>query len=510
MLTANTMEAIAPIIEQGGDRRLVAIPGSVLSTLTQGVIEKHQVLTAMNATEDPGDLSLDDIIKNVIQACDENFGTEHSGRESLKDAVNSISKVMRNNILLARGTVLPLIDKYTDQLTQVISDKCNRSILALNIIEDTKYTILASPQLKSVVGDQKSRTVYSDIALVRVHQGDISAAELMEIMKTNSKAFDDVIVEWVKASELEGLIKQVYHDLFVGRQVTNQEELFLSHVNPARYEVAIIALLLCWGLVRSPQENINLPLSDYKTKMELFSAGCSGIIAQAIARYERAAGSKNLIVQYPASNRQFCYDDLDKNHIIVNPEIYAKFLEMGGRPEMIFGNYLTRRDTRLSDILESAEESLREYKTQVARAKLTSINNTLTIAQTELRSIAFDLVKSVSEAADASVANETPVRYEITFTGNAHLQKASAFINSLNARHLDDLYATVRNFVCRCFFDGSMVLGLLDRIDALDPNNDKDINELALVATVDLVVDWLINQIESDTRDISLEGYYVN
>ena len=510
MLTANTMEAIAPIIEQRGDRRLVAIPGSVLSTLTQGVIEKHQVISAMTEVESHTELSLDDIIKNVTQACEENFGTEQSGRESLKDAVNSISKVMRNNILLARGTVLPLIDKYTEQLTQVISDKCNRSILALNIIEDTKYTILASPQLKSVVSDQKQRTVYSDIPLVRVHQAGVSGSELLDLMKTNSKAFDEVIVEWIKASGLEGLVKQVYNDLFVGSQVSHQEDAFLLRVNPAKYEVAIIALLLCWGLVRVPQENINLPLNEYKTKMEIFSAGCAGIIAQAISRYERAAGSKNLVVQYPARERQFCYDELEKNHIIVNPEVYAKFLEMGGRPEMIFGNYLTRRDTRLSDILETAEASIKEYKTQIARAKLTAINNTLTIAQTELRNIAFDIVKSVTDASDSTVGDDVPVRYEITFTGNTHMQKASAFINSLNARHLEDYYVTVRNFVCRCFFDGSMVLGLLDRIDALDPSNEKDINELALVATVDLIVDWLINQIESDTQGISLEGYYVN
>lgn len=512
MLNTNTMDAVAPYIEHNGERRLTPIPGSVLSTLTQGMIEKYQVLASVK--HDSGavdDLSVDDIIQTIAAGNGENDSTEHCGRQVLNEAVRAITKTMRNNILLTRGTVLPMIDRYTEQLANVVSEKANRSVLALNIVEDTKFAILASPQLKSVVSDQAQRTRYNDIDLPRYHNPAVAIPELLNLMKTNNKAFDEVISAWIEVNGLEGAVKDAYDNLFVGREVRTSQSvdgLFIKYVNVAQYETAIIALLLCWGLVRQVQEGISLPLSEYKTSMEIFSLACCGIINQGISRYERNVKNKSLVLSYPASNRQFRYDDMENNTIVVNGETYSRFLEMGGVPEMIFGSYLTNRNVRMGEILENAKENIKEYERQVNRGKLTSINNTLTIVQDELREIAFDIVKSVSEKNNDETSEYEP-EYTVRFSGNEHMQKANEFINRVNARHLDDYYATVRNFVCQCFFEGSMVLDLLNRIDALDPNGEKDINELALVSTVDLIVDWMVSQIERDTKDVSLEGYYI-
>lgn len=512
MLNTKTMEAVAPYIEHHGNRRLTAIPGSVLSTLTQSMIEKYQVMASVrhdaNSIEE---LSIDDIIQTIGSGCEEKSVTELDGSQTLNEAVRGIVQVMRNNILLTRGTVLPLIDKYTEQLTNVVSEKCNRGVLALNIVEDTNFAILGSSQLKSIVADQKQRTQYSDIVLPRYHSQDLSAPELLNLMKTQNKAFDEVITNWIKVNSLEPKIKDVYKSLFVGSVSTSRtqrDDVFIQYVNAVNYEVAIIALLLCWGLVRNLQDGVSLSHNDYKGSMEVFSAACCGVISQAVSRYERNAKNKNLVLQYPGYNRQFCYDEPEKNIIVVNGETYARFLETGGRPEMIFGSYLTDRHMRMGDILENAKENVKAYTRQVERGRLTAINNTLTIVQSELREIAFDIVKTIDgQNNDEEGAIEKD--YVIRFTGNEHMRKANDYIRSVGARHLDDFYATIRNFVCRCFFEGSMVLDLLDRIDALDPDGKKDINELALISTVDLVVDWLINQIERDTADVSLEGYYI-
>lgn len=512
MLNTNTMDAIAPYVEHNNGRKLTPIPGSVLSTLTQGMIDKYQVLASVkHDSASVDDLSVDDIIQTITAGNEDTNSTEQCGRQVLNEAVNGIAKTMKNNILLTRGTVLPLIDKYTERLTTAVSEKCNRSVLALNIVEDKKFAILASPQLKSIVSDQKQRTRYNDIDLVRYHNPSLAIPDLLDLMKTNNTTFDEIISAWISVNGFENKVKEIYADVFVGNNVRTPqvvEGLFVRYINPDQYESAIIALLLCWGLVKNVQEGISLSLSDYKTNMEIFSSACCGVISQSISRYERSVASKNLVLQYPASNRQFCYDETEKNIIVVNGETYAHFLEMGGTPEMVFGSYLTDRSLRMGDILEKAKENLKEYEKQVSRGKLTSINNTLTIVQTELRDIAFDIVKTIAEQ-DTDTVNDYEPSYRIKFTGNEHMHKAGEFINRVNARHLNDYYATVRNFVCQCFFEGSMVLDLLNRIDALDPAGEKDINELALVSTVDLIVDWLINQIERDTKNVSLEGYYI-
>lgn len=282
--------------------------------------------------------------------------------------------------------------------------------------------------------------------------------------------------------------------------------LFIKYVNISRFNVAVIALLLCWGLVKNVQDGIGLSLDEYRKRMEIFSAGCCGVISQSISRYERAGKNNDMVISYPVSNRQFCYDDLERNHVVVNGDVYNKFLEMGGRPEMVFGSYLSDRETRLGTILEKGEDYIKLYNRTLQRGKLTSINNKLSVLQEELRGIAFDVVSKIQkQVGDEDSAPE----YTLNFTSTKHLENANEYIRTLNNRHLDDYYGTVRNFICRCFFEGSMVLDLLDRIDMLDAGQDKDINELALVASVDLIVDWLINQVEVSGKDISMEGYFI-
>lgn len=506
MLHLNTVEAIAPFIEHTPNK-LVAIPGSVLSLLTQSLIENQQILASMSHDGQPvHELDIEQVVELVANgATDTNVYTEQY-RDEFDAAVKGIFATVRNNIKLARGTVLPLIDAYTDQVTETISQKCSQSALALNIVEDKSITILSSPQLKSIVANEQNRTNYDDIRLPRVHADTPPLPDLIELLKTGQSSFDTLITNWVSVNGLESLVKETYNDVFLNSNHVNEQGLFIKYVNIGRFNVAVIALLLCWGLVKNIQDGIGLSLDEYKKRMEIFSGGCCGVISQSISRYERAGKNNDMVISYPVSNRQFCYDDLERNHVVVNGNVYNKFLEMGGRPEMVFGSYLSDRETRLGMILEKGADYVKLYNRTLQRGKLTAINNKLSVLQEELRLIALDIAYKIKEQLN-DTAND--VDYQLNFTSTRHLENANEFIRTLNMRHLDDYYGTIRNFICRCFFEGSMVLDLLDRIDTLDNDKDKDINELALVASVDLIVDWLISQVEVDTKDISLEGYFI-
>lgn len=506
MLNLNTVEAIAPFVEHTPSQ-LTPLPGSVLSLLTQSLIENQQILASMKHDDQPvQELDVEQLVELVVNGsvCDEESTGQY--QSEFDSAAKGIFSVMRNNIKLARGTVLPMITEYTDQVTETISQKCSQSALALNIVEDKSITILSSSQLKSIVSKEQHRTNYDGIKLPRVHADTPAAPELLELLKTGQNSFDTLVANWISVNGLELLVKETYNDIFLKSDMVTEPGLFIKYVNISRFNVAVIALLLCWGLVKNVQDGIGLSLDEYRKRMEIFSAGCCGVISQSISRYERAGKNNDMVISYPVSNRQFCYDDLERNHVVVNGDVYNKFLEMGGRPEMVFGSYLSDRETRLGTILEKGEDYIKLYNRTLQRGKLTSINNKLSVLQEELRGIAFDVVSKIQK----QVGDEecTP-EYTLNFTSTKHLENANEYIRTLNNRHLDDYYGTVRNFICRCFFEGSMVLDLLDRIDMLDAGQDKDINELALVASVDLIVDWLINQVEVSGKDISMEGYFI-
>lgn len=506
MIDIDTIEAITPYVEHNANKAIIAIPGSTLSVLTQRLIEKSKFMVSVvdNASLREK-FTVEDAAALIHAASIDSEEYRETHQATLDEAVSNISRIMRNNVYLARSTVLPMIDKYTEQLTKIVSEKCSRSVLALNIIEDKKRSILASPQLRSIVSDQSNRTNYDDIKVPRYHKADVSAPELVALLTTGSSVFDTVIKNWIETNELDATVKAVYNDLFI-RSAKNTG-LFGKYINVNDYQTTIIALLLCWGLTKNIQDDIGISLSEYKDTMEAFSAACCGMISQAIRKYERGVKNKNLILQYPVSNRQFCFDDPSKNCIIVDAETYASFLEAGGRPEMIFGSYLTDRAITSEGILADAEKYIKEYTRQTARGRLTAINNTLTIVKAEMRNIAFDIVADVSNREDM---DEGDVKRDVVleFTGNKHLENANRFIQAINSKDIEDYYGLMRRFVCTCYFEGSMVHALLNKIDALDPEGDKDVNEMALVATTDLIVDWLVNQIENSPTEVSMEGFY--
>lgn len=506
MLDIHAIEAISLHVDSTiKDKRLTPIPGSTLSQLTTGLIDKSKfALSSVDNADVRDNFTTDDVIKLVNAASYEDPENCNLHHDLMTKASKDIARIMSNNNLLARTVVLPLVDEYTERLTSHVSEKCNRGNLALNIIEDRSRIILASPQLKSIVSDQTKRTNYEEIELPRYHKTGVTIPELRAMIATGQRGFDEIIEKWIDVNDLELSLKIVYDDVFAASRVS--AHLFSKYINTTDYQRSIIALLLCWGLVKNPQEDISKSLKDYKQTMEIFSAACCGMIAQAIARYERGIKNKNLVLSYPTNDRQFCFDEPEKNCILVNSETYKEFIELGGRPEMIFGSYLTNdRVVNAQGILVDGEKYIKEYARQLARGKLASINNVLNIVRKELRNITFDIIKSFNETNDSV---ETVRDCEVSFTGSQHLILANQFIENICVRDIEDYYRLMRDFICKCFFEGSMVYQLLVKIDALDPDGKQDINDIAIVATTDLIVDWLLTQLEHDTSSVSLEGFY--
>lgn len=511
MIDINTLEAVALQVNEHSHKIITPIPGSTLSAITQPLIERCKfMLSSVDDKVVRDEFSIDDTIKLVNAASHDDPEYCNSHQDLIVNSSKDIARIMSNNIYLARSVVLPMIDKYTEQLTTLVSEKCNRSNLALNIVEDKKRVILASPQLKGIVRDQAQRTNYEDISLPRYHADDITIPELRALIVTGNRSFDDIIETWLDVSEGELILKTVYNDIF--RNQKTKKVPVTTYLSIDNYQTNIVTLLICWGLVKNPQDGISVSGTSYKKDMEILSAVCCGMISQAITRFERSVKHKNLVLSYPVSGRQFCYDQPEKNCIVVDQDTYKEFIELGGRPEMLFGSYLTGdRTINSQGILANAPKYIKEYTRQTARGRLTAINNVLTIVKTELRNIALDIVKEIDANNGTDEVGEqevTKVDYELRFSGSKHFEKANDFIRGVNSKSIEDYYSLIRSFVCVCFFEGSMVHKLLNKMDALDPDNTQDTNEMAIVATTDLVVDWLLSQIESDVTSVSLEGFY--
>lgn len=507
MIDLQVLEAVSPFVEHTANRAITVTPGSTLSNLTRTLIDKSTfIVSARDNADCKDDFTITDVV-NVVNEASKDDVMHVAAHQSITDeAVKNIARIMRNNILLTRSVVLPIVDQYTERLATVVSENINRGALALNILEDKRRTILSSPQLKDIISDQVNRTQYDNITLPRYHKADLTIPELTAIIKTGNTSFDKVITDWLSINQLDEMLKVVYREIFLHSNHVCKE--FQKYLPTNNYHKSIIALLMCWGLVKNIQEDISIGFKEYKEAMEVLSAGCSGVISQAITSLERGLKYKNLVIQYPSVGREFRYDSIQQNAIIVDPTLYREYLETGGSPEAIFGAYLTDRAVDLTSIVNNNAKYLKEYTRQVNRGKLTAINDTLTIVKNEMTNITFDIVKDILAEQDEDVDN---VRAQVTidFTGTKHVENAREFIRHIGSHDITNYYTLMMNFVCDCFFEGTNVGTLIRKIDSLDPNGEGDINEIAIIATTDIVVDWFLSQIEANSKEISMEGYYV-
>src|SRR5699024_9494816 len=111
------------------------------------------------------------------------------------------------------------------------------------------------------------------------------------------------------------------------------------------YPEALIAFLLARGLNLNTDDNINLTAAEYDYRMSLITNYCAMVVKRAIARNISADKNDRVVMRYPPQGQELSYDRPDQGIIVVNKNVYTKFLNEGGSPEAIMGSYLVDRQS---------------------------------------------------------------------------------------------------------------------------------------------------------------------
>lgn len=474
--------SIGPVVEN--NKCLRAMQGTPLSIATSAL--NDSVLFALSGHADRQQPFDFDELVNCISNCSQDAINVH--QSLIDELVEKVTSIVRNNIYVARNVVLPLIDEYTERLNQQVNAFAHAPNLAMRVVTDNKKNILNSDVLLNAVSKHEN---YMGRPVTISVQNDMTLMELENCLKTGVSTLDKVIEEWYGSNDLSGKLKETYLNVFTGGVVRPLSE-FVNHHD---YEAAIFALLLAKHFTRETPDGVNMGAKDYELALLEIEAAAGRSINIAIRDNNRNIEQGHLVNAYPVGGLQYQFEKTHtgSNDIYVNAGVYNSFLEKGGTPELVVGAYLSDRKTNGDDIIANADAYRRVYDRAIHTGRLTKMNKMLTIVKTSLNTFGGSVIDDIkSKVNDDDTSGYDGINFDNTLFG----RKIVEFTNRITVDDMDNLYTLVRNYICDIFFEQSSVGDLLRRIDKLDPNGEANINDVAIIASTDFVVDWLMTQVE--------------
>lgn len=272
-----------------------------------------------NLSEEP--VSGIDIAKLIQDVAGIQDVTETSDHASLlANAINNLTIVARDRHVRMRECIRIANDFGVRQEANIRRD-------------DIGLYDIATFELPSIMRNADFMSMYEDIdssgVMISWTSGMpvLNTEQLSEVVKTGTR-FDGPLADFL-AGLSEGVLVTVYD-----KYLRTQEG--ISDYNPSSgrgnliidldvsYEYAVL-FLLCNSLEMKVPENVDMPSNNYKLMLSSVKAAATWVLNHYVTKMEKAATQEILVDRFDATSKQ----------VIVFSEVYDKFIERGGKPEVI-------------------------------------------------------------------------------------------------------------------------------------------------------------------------------
>lgn len=429
----------------------------------------------------------------LYRVCDDlNRPTENNSDmhcDYVKPVVAGMAELLRFNHNLARNVVTPIVKAIYDKVTDLQKQRIAKFANVLSVVPSHYEKIWSSISLNDMVEKFKTSPIYDEAKFPNVHP-ILAGERLLEIMKTGVGRFDKEIDDFVKEVGNEA-IEDVYRNYFAVNYSNGKPSDYQSRVNwitnsgmSQRREV-LIAFLLANGLRNKAIEGIDMPLSDYEAMMAMVIEQTGRGIGRVFEQREIQRRQKRLVLRWPSKGSEYLVSRGTEATIEVNEDIYDEWLKSGGKVEMLFGSFITDQRETPDSILEKGPEYERAWARRSAMIQSAQRADAFNFTLIALRDATTEQINSLSD--DFVMGG---VR------GPIHTALADYLEKNVTANCLDDLYGCIRNLVCDVIFplsDAKFLLTNIARISKESP--DLDINEVALLASIELVAKSLASMI---------------
>lgn len=397
----------------------------------------------------------------------------------MEEMVDLIKVAVNGNLHISRNVVNPLIREISEDVIETVARATKDLEQPLSIVPVFRHEIWNNPVLLGMLERYKD-VPFAEI-VPKQTLPELDGDVLMGMLRTGSARFDQEMMEFVNSLN-EGAVADVYRRAFSAAQPNGVEELnLLTNTNSGYHNDTLILHVLARRMAEEPVEGARIGLTEYRTFMLSVVSQTGRALNRYIERWARQAKDRTLVLNWPNASPEF----LSKSHNIieVNGDIYNQWLSEGGEPEVLFGAFLSGKVGGYNTLIENKEGYIRRWQRE---ERLLKMKVSLQEQNIKLEALKAAITRYINEADD----EDLPAPRE---TLHAKLREQ---ISDLSPRHLENIYMAVRRVLCRTAFAHTDAEKTLVKIDEMvEKHQGIDIREAALLAEIELVVEWVAMQI---------------
>ena len=448
---------------------LFPVNGTPVQVLTD--LSSNALIVTESANALQGSFDRPDMVALLSEGADASPTPDEVSQHTIQmsESVQNLVRVLQRSLDLTQNVVNPMIDRVYRSTAAYMETKLEATSSPLEIVQKRPDPIFDSIYLQ----ESTSRYV-NQLRDVPLRSLNIPVGDLEARLFTGHSGMDAQLRDFLNRMGPE-------HATRVWDSIFNVAPISSMSVFGQLTDVcsAVFALFFAMRAANEAPAGANIHLSEWKAYCASLTAAAGATIQAYLTHGELMRPSTQLVLSYPPPNCQ-------SGPVYVDGAKYVDWLARGGSPELIFATVYGDRNFDANRMLEAKDKLLSDW------GKIMSLYQTQ-VGFLRCEAMAQGLRAAVTTEINGLDENILPVDKREA----CHVALRS-LVHAVKQRDLDDLWGLCRRTVCRTMFAHTEAETLLDSIDEQAKlHNEKDVRELALYATIDLVARWLCTQLAS-------------
>lgn len=405
-----------------------------------------------------------------------------SQHDSVMDSmITDLTQIVGQHLTFAKNTVRPMVKAYVEMASQTLAAYPDATTYNPQVIKLDLPEVALLQQVESEAR-KFSDTLYLPMSTALNLPLEVDAVALL---KTGSEAVDQAVEAWLAARGPE-FFKNVYAVVFCSGAPdvsASPDNLFAN--KETGHEAEVAAFLMATNLLDNVPEGAAYSLNEYRTAV-------GTVVEQTGLRMCVAYGDREHDIQMSLLVKSY-----DKDHVWVFAPVYEKWQEEGYSPAIFFGNMLLDRPNLfLPAIMEDAPLCTQRWERENLFLTTTIRNRQFVAAKEALSFCAQKLVSDNIQTCFGEVLKGQELTLQTPMIAEA-LARVEDYITTLDQDQIKNLWKiAVEVVACTIFSYSSAGLILLGIERATNENADIEANEAALLATIEYVCGYIVDQME--------------
>jgi len=351
----------------------------------------------------------------------------------------------------------------------------------VTIVPNVYHDVWAAPQLEGLV-DRFANVPLNEYKM-RVVLPMITGQELMAMIKTGIDSLDEELMDWYENMAAEKPL-ETYRKIFVDRSFSVGRPTNATHVTDSGLDRndMLLAFLIANGFESHMPDGIDVSLEALRNNLANMREQAGRAVANEMQRRQRDV--RNKVMVFSVQEHDWEFSNKGRTVVMVNNDVYLKFLEEGGSVEAIYGAALMGERMEYDRLIAEAERYTKHWQ------KFIGLHNQRVSAQV------YQTQREAARVALAQYINsiEDEELHEPKDHLHGYVIKA---LGECQPKDFADEMVAIRNLVCDVFYHHTNAKMVLNAMDVAEQENpDMPPRECALYATIDLLARWMASQIQ--------------